>query len=137
MVKAESLTKRLLNLEKYLSILSTLQKYDFDDFKANPLVYGSSERFLHLAIEALMDIGNHIVSDMNLGTVNWLSDIPALLRAHGYLDDRQMDVFVKMIGFRNTLVQEYIEIDLVIVYDILRNHLEEIRDLMKVFGRLV
>ena len=137
MVKAESVTKRLLNIEKYLSILGTLQKYDFDDFIANPLVYGSSERFLHLAIEALMDIGNHVVSDMNLGTVNWLSDIPALLCEHGYLDDSQMDIFVKMIGFRNTLVHEYIEIDRAIVYDILRNHLEEIRDLMRAFAKLL
>jgi uncharacterized protein YutE (UPF0331/DUF86 family) len=137
MVKAESIAKRLLNLEKYLSILSTLQKYNFNDFIANPLVYGSSERFLHLSIEALMDIGNHVVSDLNLGTVNWSSDIPALLREHGYLDDRQTDVFVKMIGFRNTLVHEYIEIDRAIVYDILHNHLEEIRDLMKAFTKFV
>jgi len=40
-----------------------------------------------------------------------------------------------MIGFRNTLVHEYI--DRKIVYDILKNHLEDIKDLEKVFAQFL
>jgi uncharacterized protein YutE (UPF0331/DUF86 family) len=137
MVKVDSIAKRLLNAEKSLQILNSLQKYDYDDFLSNPVVYGSSERFLHLAIEALMDIGNHIISDLQLGVINWSSDIPALLFDRGYLDERQKAVFIRMIGFRNTLVHEYIEIDRAIVFDVLHNHLDDIKDLMRVFAGFI
>jgi len=42
-----------------------------------------------------------------------------------------------MIGFRNTLVHEYIGIDRAIVFDILHNHLQEIKDLMKMFTQFI
>lgn len=134
MVKTESIAKRLLNAEKYLQILDSLRKYDYDEFIADPLIYGSSERFLHLVIEALMDIGNHIIADLSLGVINWSSDIPILLFEHQYLNESQKDIFIKMIGFRNTLVHEYIEIDRAIVYDVLRNHLVDIKALMREFA---
>jgi uncharacterized protein YutE (UPF0331/DUF86 family) len=137
MVKADSIAKRLLNAEKSLHILSSLQKYGYDDFLSDPLVYGSSERFLQLAIEALMDIGSHIIADLQLGVINWSCDIPALLFEQGYLDERQKAVFIRMIGFRNTLVHEYIEIDRAIVFDVLHNHLDDIKDLMKVYAGFI
>ncbi|NMB27580.1 MAG: DUF86 domain-containing protein [Tissierellia bacterium] len=28
------------------------------------MIYGSAERFLHLAIECVIDIGNHIIANM-------------------------------------------------------------------------
>jgi uncharacterized protein YutE (UPF0331/DUF86 family) len=34
---------------------------------------------LHLAIEALIDMGNHIIADSELGVVNWYSDIPKIM----------------------------------------------------------
>jgi uncharacterized protein YutE (UPF0331/DUF86 family) len=45
--------------------------------------YGSAERFLHLSIEAILDMGNHVIADLDLGIVNWYSDIPALLEKNG------------------------------------------------------
>ena len=79
MVNREIIRKRLNKLDEYLSILSKLQEYTFDDFIGDPKHYGSAERFLHLAIEAVNDIGNHIVADDALGTVDSYSDIPTIL----------------------------------------------------------
>jgi uncharacterized protein YutE (UPF0331/DUF86 family) len=39
-----------------------------------------------------------------------------------------------MIGFRNTLVHEYIDIDRAIVFEILQNGLEDIEQLKRVFA---
>ena len=55
MVKAEIIRKRLRNLDEYLRILHSLQAYDYDAFISDPEHYGSAERFLHLAIEAVND----------------------------------------------------------------------------------
>ena len=40
-----------------------------------------------------------------------------------------------MIGFRNTLVHEYIEIDRKIVYGVLQNGLGDIEELKRIFAQ--
>jgi uncharacterized protein YutE (UPF0331/DUF86 family) len=42
-----------------------------------------------------------------------------------------------MIGFRNTLVHEYIEIDRKIVHDVLRNSLGDLEELRRTFAQFL
>ena len=134
MVRAEVLRKRLNKLDEYLRILTRLQRYSFEEFMADPERYGSVERFLHLAIETLTDMGNHVVADLNLGVVDWYSDIPKRIREHGYIDEAFENKWIRMIGFRNTLVHDYVDIDRKIVYQILQENLEDMRVLRKMFA---
>jgi uncharacterized protein YutE (UPF0331/DUF86 family) len=136
-IKAEVLRKRLNKLDEYLAILRGLQKYSFDEFIADPQRYGSVERFLHLAIEAINDMGNHVVAELDLGEVNWYSDIPALLARADHIDDSLQEKWIRMIGFRNTLVHEYIEIDRKIVHDVLRNSLGDLEELRRTFAQFL
>ena len=106
MLKSEVLRKRLNKLDEYLAVLRELQKYSYDEFMADPQRYGSIERFLHLAVESINDMGNHVIAELDLGVVNWYSDIPALLEKAGYLDSTLREKWIRMIGFRNTLVHE-------------------------------
>lgn len=85
MIRAEVVRKRLNKLDEYLAILRTLQKYSYGEFVQAPERYGSVERFLQLAIEVVIDLGNHVVAELGLGVVNWYSDIPALLPSNGSL----------------------------------------------------
>jgi uncharacterized protein YutE (UPF0331/DUF86 family) len=126
MVKPEVIRKRLNKLDEYLGILRKLQKYTCSEFSADPEHYGSAERFLHLSIESLTDVGNHIIADEGLGVVNWYSDIPAILYTKNIISSELKDIWIKMIGFRNTLVHEYIEVDLDIVYDVLQNGMDDL-----------
>ena len=137
MIRPEVIRKRLNKLDEYLSILKKLQKYNLEEFISDPEHYGSAERFLHLSIEAITDIGNHIVAEMNLGLVNWYSDIPILLSEKGIITEDLKEVWIRMIGFRNTLVHEYIDIDRKIVYEILQNNLKDIEALKKAFAQFL
>lgn len=137
MVKANILRKRLRKLDEYLSILRRLQQYKFDEFASDPERYGSAERFLHLAIEATLDIGNHIIADDNLGEVDWYSDIPHILAEHHYIDAALKETWIKMIGFRNILVHQYTDIDRKIVYNVLQSRLEDIEALEAAFAKLL
>ena len=86
MVRPEVVRKRLNKLDEHLIILRGYQGYSFAEFSINPERYGSAERFLHLAIEALIDLGNHVIAELELGVVDWYSDIPSILADSGYLD---------------------------------------------------
>ena len=57
MVRAEVVRKRLNKLDEYLAILRGYERYSFEQFSADPERYGSAERFLHLVIETLSDLG--------------------------------------------------------------------------------
>jgi uncharacterized protein YutE (UPF0331/DUF86 family) len=136
-IRPEVIRKRLNKLDEYLTILRGLQAYDLEEFTSAPERYGSAERFLHLAIEAVIDLGNHTIAGLQLGEVNWYSDIPLLLFDAGYIDDELKEKWTRMIGFRNVLVHDYLDIDRKIVYDILRNHLEDIDTIKRVFAQFL
>ena len=137
MVRPEVIRKRLNKLDEYLSILYKLRKYSLDDFVSDPEHYGSAERFLHLAIEAILDMGNHVIADSDLGIVNWYSDIPSILANKGYIDSDLEKKWLQMIGFRNTLVHDYLEIDRTIVYEILQRHLKDIEASKRIFAQFL
>ena len=80
-----------------------------------------------LSIELLTDVGNHIIAEDGLGMVNWYSDIPDILNSKNIINIKLKEIWIKMIGFRNTLVHEYIDIDLEIVYDVLQNGLDDLK----------
>jgi len=134
MVRPEVIHKRLQKLDEYLQILTTLQRYSREAFLDDPEHYGSAERFLQLAIEALTDMANHVIADDNLGTVTWYSDIPQILYAKHIISEEQKDIWLKMIGFRNTLVHEYIDIDRSIVFDVLQHNITDLEGLKQVFA---
>lgn len=137
MVRAEVVRKRLNKLDEYLFILRGMQKYSFEAFVRNPEHYGSAERFLQLAIEAIIDIGSHVIAELALGVVNWYSDIPAIRAEAGYLDEELKETWVQMIGFRNVLVHEYTDIDRRIVYQVLQHRPGDLEALRSVFAQFL
>lgn len=137
MIRKEIIRKRLNKLDEYLTVLIQLQRYSYDQFVQSPERYGSAERFLQLAIETFNDMGNHVVAEMNLGVVNWISDVPSLLCKAGYIDQEMKENWIKMIGFRNVLVHDYLDIDLSLVYDILTNRLKDFEKIKRIFAQFL
>lgn len=138
MVNREVLLRRIEKAKEYLDFLFRIKdNCNIDEFKQNPMVYGSSERFLHLCIEAILDIGTHIISYENLGKIDFYSDVPKLLNQHGYLNKDLTDIFITIIGFRNILVHEYLEIDLDIVYKVMQDNLNDLEKILKEMAKLL
>lgn len=63
MVNRNVLTARLERPREYLDLLKAIRGYDEKRFVVDPFIHGTAERNLHLAIECLLDIGNHVISD--------------------------------------------------------------------------
>ena len=137
MVRADVLRKRLQKLDEYLTILRSLQIYSLDEFLADPKCYGSAERFLQLAIEAINDMGNHIIADLRLGSVEWYSDIPDILQQHDYIAGKVAVHWRKMIGFRNILVHDYLDINRAVVYDVLQHGLDDFEAIKECLTRFL
>jgi len=136
-VRPEVIRRRIDKLEEFLEILRRTRGYSFEEFVADPERYGSAERFLHLAIEAVNDMGAHVVADENLGPFERARDLPSIFEEEGLMDEDLAEKWKSMVGFRNILVHEYVDIDRRTVYDILQNALRDLEALKRVFARFL
>ncbi len=133
MVRPEIIRKRLNKLDEYLAILEKARRYSWEEFVGDPERYGSVERFLHLSLEALQDMGNHIIADLELGVVDRSRDIPEIFAKQRWIDEAMKDTWIRMIGFRNILVHDYLEVDRRIVYETLQHRLDDLKQIRDVF----
>ena len=68
MVDANILLSRVTKIRECLTILRRYSLIDEKSFLKSDDLTSSAERQLQVAIQAVIDIGNHLVSDMDLGT---------------------------------------------------------------------
>ncbi|MDO9530479.1 MAG: DUF86 domain-containing protein [Syntrophales bacterium] len=66
--------------------------------------------------------------------VNSYGDVPAILAETNHIDDDLKNKWIRMIGFRNILIHDYLEIDRKIVHDILQNYLADIEAIKRTFA---
>jgi uncharacterized protein YutE (UPF0331/DUF86 family) len=75
------------------------------------------EHTLQVAIQSVLDVASHIVSDERLGEPDTNRALFALLESAGWIASDLSDALQRMAGFRNVLVHGYAEVDLGIVED--------------------
>lgn len=125
----ERIKEHLKYLNKYCLLLADIKKRDAEDFAKDPILQGSAERFLQLAIESCLNIGNRLISlhqfENPIDTPETYADIFIQLRNMEIIDGPFCDRLVKMAKFRNRLVHLYWEIEKDKVYEILQNNLED------------
>jgi uncharacterized protein YutE (UPF0331/DUF86 family) len=121
---AELVAKKLAEVETYVRELRTLARLDrlLTDLKEQRFVCHT----LQLAVQAVLDVASHIVSDERLGEPANLRELFVLLARGGWIEREQVPSLQKMAGFRNLLVHEYGRIDLGIVRDVVENRLEDL-----------
>lgn len=97
---------RLERLREYLDLLDKVSQFPVERFLQDPFVYGTAERNLHLAIECLLDIGNHVISDRGLPKPDTYVDIFRILREHDVIPENLLRELDGMATFRNLLVHD-------------------------------
>lgn len=132
MVKREVVLSRIDKLKEYLKYLSYVRNYTKEQYLNDPMIYASTERFLHLAIECVIDIGNHVISDMRYRKPESNKDIFRVLFENNVIEEILKDNLSNMAGFRNILVHDYLKLDRAIVYDIVLNNLKDIEQFVKI-----
>jgi len=84
------------------------------------------EHTLQIAIQAALDVASHFVSDERLGEPETNRELFDLLVRAGRLPPTLAPMLRNMAGFRNVVVHGYQEVDLGVVEDVVRNHLDDL-----------
>lgn len=137
MVNKNILISRLERLRDYLKILKVVQQYDINVFVKDPFIHGTAERNLHLAIECLLDIGNHVIADHGYERPENYSDVFRILHQNKIIDDCLHSNLEGMASFRNVLVHDYINLDRSKVYQIIKDKTQYLEKLGEAFSQLL
>jgi len=115
--------ERLRLLGDYLEILHGLEDKisSVDDFVRDPILRGAVERYLHLAVEALIDVGFRICSLLGLEKPERYRELAGILRRANILSQESAEILELWIGFRNIMVHAYARIEPSKVVEALRS----------------
>jgi uncharacterized protein YutE (UPF0331/DUF86 family) len=85
-----------------------------------------AEHTLQIAVQTVLDVASHIVSDERLGEPRTNRELVDLLERHGWLPADLAAVMRRMVGFRNILVHGYETVDVAIVRDVVEHRLDDL-----------
>jgi uncharacterized protein YutE (UPF0331/DUF86 family) len=127
----ERVKDHLKHLNKYYLLLLKARETRRDTFLKDQLLQGSSERFLQLAIESCLNVGNRLISlyqfERPVSTPETYADIFREMEGLGIIDSAFCERLVKMAKFRNRLVHLYWDIGEEQVFQFLQENLEDFR----------
>lgn len=129
-VDKERLILLIGKIDESLNILKKIME-DGESLFKDPVRMGSVKYYLIVAIEACIDICNHIVAKEHLGTPNSYSGCFDILQKFSIIDEHLASKMTSMAKFRNLLVHLYWEIDDYRVYEILQKNPQDFKEFIK------
>ncbi|MBI3754027.1 MAG: DUF86 domain-containing protein [Deltaproteobacteria bacterium] len=128
--------ERLFSLIKgYLNDLKPVRGISFSHYSKDIRLQRFVERTLQIAIEASLDIGNHIISDEGFREPQDNRDIFRVLRENGIIPEGLQKKLENMASFRNLIVHSYAKIDNEIVFGILKKRMDDMEAFMKAVSK--
>lgn len=113
-----------------LAGLEALPLHDFETFSSDPRNVAAAESYLRRAVEALVDVGRHLLAKRFAVAVSEYKAIPTALGERGVLDPAQVVLFTKICGYRNRLVHFYHTESARELHDICVRHAVDLEDVL-------
>jgi uncharacterized protein YutE (UPF0331/DUF86 family) len=124
------LTRRIEEIDKHLAKIEPYARHSLDDFLGDPVMQDVVEYNLFQMVNHLIDIVQHIAVDEEYGLPQNAYEAGQLLLEKGILGAEDLEIFRKMVGFRNVVGHAYLRIDKKIVHSIFMEGRKEIKDLI-------
>ena len=120
------ITERVASIREMLSAIRRLPLDSVENFRADDRTVGAAESYLRRALEALMDLGRHMLAKGFGAAASEYREIPRRLQEIGVLP---VDVATRMgelAGYRNRMVHFYHLVSDKELYDICAHQLHDV-----------
>lgn len=131
MVDPEVVRTRLESIREMLEVLHRHQKIPLNEFLTNRDSQLAVEHALFIAIQSLLDLGSHVLADMEIRNIADYRDVILKLGQAKVLPPHFAQSIADMAGFRNRLIHEYQDIDPAKLYEFLQHRLGDFEEFMK------
>ncbi len=128
--------QRLAMILQYLEKLKNYRAVPRQDFLGDATIAGAAESYLRRSLEAIFDVGRHILA--RTGGTDVAAEYKAIARGLGLkkvVDEKLSECLVQMAGYRNRMVHLYHLINDEEIYSILQNDLEDIEEFVRQISR--
>ncbi len=101
------LAENILRFERHLENAEKLKNRDVSDY----FVYNTLAMECFQAVNALLEIGEYIVTKKKLGFPSTYREIFELLKQHGEMTEEMLSASKKLVFLRNLIAHEYYRIE--------------------------
>lgn len=126
MLNHDFIEKAFSDIDRNLIILRKRQRVTAKQLEQETELLWMVSHGLQLTVQALIDIGTHILSDISTDRWEKYTEIPTLLFKHKIISEKSSKSLIEMIRMRNILAHEYLYLDANKVASVLNNHLDDI-----------
>jgi uncharacterized protein YutE (UPF0331/DUF86 family) len=125
-LRVDKIEKDISIIQEFLSELRNLAALSGEDFLSDKRNPAAAESYLRRSLEAVFDIGRHILSKTyGIKDIEY-KNIARELGEKGIVNKEYARVLTKMAGYRNRMVHLYHEVGAKELYEILSRDLEDI-----------
>ncbi len=126
---------RLSWVERMIGDIRALPLDDWEAFFADRRNVGAAESYLRRALEALLDLGRHILAKgFGLG-VSEYKEIAVRLGEQGVLSPEEAQLLQVLAGYRNRLVHFYHEVGPEELYEVCAHRLTDVERIAEAYRR--
>jgi len=133
-VRAEIVAEKISYIRNMVEAIRSLPQSSYDDFSADARNSAAAESYLRRALEALFDLGRHILAKAFAAAPAEYKQIADELAKNGVLSKEEGRILTEMAGYRNRMVHFYHEIGERELYNICRDRLIDIQGLIETFA---
>jgi uncharacterized protein YutE (UPF0331/DUF86 family) len=107
LVDSGVILKRIGRIRKCVSTLEEIRRtHSKRKFLADEMIQAAAERNLQVAIQAVLDICNHVVADMKLEVPDEEKQAFQIMASHKLISPTLAKTLAAMAGMRNVLIHE-------------------------------
>ena len=117
---------KIQNMQRCVRRAREEYQADRDGFAANYTRQDAALLNVVRACETAIDLANYVIRAYKLGIPVSSADSFKLLRTERIIDDRLAERMQKMVGFRNTVIHQYTQVDIHIVEAVITSELDEL-----------
>ncbi len=125
-IKEKVIAERAGWIEGLLRGIAALPLESYEQFIGAPRNVAAADSYLRRSLEALMDLGRHILAKGLGRAASEYREVPRQLHAAGVLDEATSRRMSDMAGYRNRLVHFYDEVTPRELYEICAQRVDEI-----------
>lgn len=123
----ELIAKKFELVNDNLTKLENLGRLSQDKFVQDSRNIDSAEHRIQTSVQALIDLTAHLIARLSLKTPRSSREIIEILKENNFISEENAKKYINLIFYRNNLVHNYNEIDINLLYQNLKNYIQDIK----------
>jgi uncharacterized protein YutE (UPF0331/DUF86 family) len=136
-LSAKVISERSEWIRRMLEGIRALPLESLATFRADPRTIPAAESFLRRGLEALLDLGRHVLAKGFGDAPTEYREVARQLGARGVLEPDEAELFGRMAGYRNRMVHFYDEVAEEELHEICTGRLGEIERVLGAIHRWI